>query len=683
MISTEQVIFCINPHCDNPINSLGDTVCASCQTPLVYRYLWASGALAANIKPGIKVADRYEVIVPQVWLDTQPGRSPIVPPELPPAIIPYLRLYPERLHLPQVYGFVPSEEAGQEDILLLDNVPIDKQGNLYPSLNVAWDEAKPVRQVYWLWQILQLWTPLSELGLSQSLLIPNNLRVQGWCVRLLELYTNINTAPPTLQDLAQSWQSLITATDTPITTALTNILQQMSNSAVELDTITTQLNALLLSTAAELPLTLQVCGATDTGMRLTQNEDTCFPQSLEHLHDSLIPKLSIVCDGIGGHQGGEVASQLAVQSLKLQIQALMAEIAQESEIITPKLLQEQLETCLRVVNNLISSRNDEQKRQGRARMATTLVMALQVPQRVSTLSGVKSENAHELYLASVGDSRAYWITRDYCQQLTVDDDVTAREVRLGRSLYHQALQRPDAQALTQALGSRDAESLRFVIQRLILEEDGILLLCSDGLSDRNLVEKSWQDYAVPILTGELALADAVQQWIDLANQENGHDNISVVLILCRLSKDYLVPIPKPQPLAEIPPESKILDIAEIPPDISELAEIPPEISDISTIPPEISEPEVSSLAEIEPQSALAASSQALLDLELSAEPTPTPTPAPVRRRKPWLMLGGLLIVLMGSSAIALFALSQLYPQTLQQMCQKLPARVQRLCPPSQ
>ncbi|MCF4965912.1 hypothetical protein [Nostoc sp. CMAA1605] len=73
----------------------------------------------------------------------------------------------------------------------------------------------------------------------------------------------------------------------------------------------------------------------------------------------------------------------------------------------------------------------------------------------------------------------------------------------------------------------------------------------------------------------------------------------------------------------------------------------------------------------------------MLDLELSAESTATPTPAPVRRRKPWLMLGGLLIVLMGSSAIALFVLSQLYPQTLQQMCQKLPARVQRLCPPSQ
>ncbi|HIK05526.1 MAG TPA: protein phosphatase 2C domain-containing protein [Trichormus sp. M33_DOE_039] len=659
MLSTQRIINCINPNCDNPINSVGQIVCSNCQTPLIYSYLWATGSLAARIAPGTKVANRYEAITTQIWLDTQPGRSPDLPQELPPVVIPYLRLYPERLHLPQVYGFVPSEEEGQEDILLLEDVPIDEQGNLYPSLSAAWDEAQPVRQIYWLWQILQLWTPLSELGVAQSLLIPENLRVQGWCVRLLELHAI--TAQPSLQDLALSWQPLIASAQNPVAAELNHIVQQMSNSEIELDTIATRLNALLLSTAAELPLTLQVMGATHTGMRLTQNEDTCFPQSLDNFDDSLLPKLSIVCDGIGGHQGGEVASQLAVQSLRLQIRALLAEVAQESEIVTLKLLQEQLETCLRVVNNVISSRNDEQKRQGRERMATTLVMALQVPQRVLTISGRQSENAHELYLASVGDSRAYWITRDYCQQLTVDDDVTTREVRLGRSLYRQALQRPDAHALTQALGSRDADSLRCVIQRFILEEDGILLLCSDGLSDRNLVEKYWRDYALPVLLGEMYIDDAVRQWIELANTENGHDNISVVLTLCRLSKDYLVPIPKPQPLAEIPQESV----------------------EISEITPETSPSEEYALTEIEPQSTLTESSQALLDLELTEEPTPAPPLRPRRRRKPLLVLGVLLVALGGSTGLALLALSQLYPQTLQQMCQKLPARVQRFCPPQQ
>lgn len=645
MLSTQRIINCINPNCDNPINSVGEIVCSNCQTPLVYSYLWATGSLAARITPGTKVANRYEAITTQIWLDTQPGRSPDLPQELPPVVIPYLRLYPERLHLPQVYGFVPSEEEGQENILLLEDVPIDEQGNLYPSLSAAWDEAQPVRQIYWLWQILQLWTPLLELGVAQSLLIPENLRVQGWCVRLLELHAI--TTQPSLQDLALSWQPLIASAQNPVATELNHIVQQMSNSEIELDTIATRLNALLLSTAAELPLTLQVMGATDTGMRLTQNEDTCFPQSLDNFDDSLLPKLSIVCDGIGGHQGGEVASQLAVQSLKLQIRALLAEVAVQAEIVPPNLLQEQLEASLRVANNLISSRNDEQKRQGRERMATTLVMAVQVPQQVLTTSRQPSANAHELYLANIGDSRAYWITRHYCQQLTVDDDVITREVRLGRSLYHQALQRPDANALTQALGTRDAESLRLVIKRFIIDEDGILLLCSDGLSDNNLVENSWQDYAVPVLTGQMTIAEAVDYLINLANEKNGHDNTSVVLNLCRVSKEYLVPITPPQPLVKLPePEPISLDIT----------------------------PEESTLAE---------SSQALLDLELTPEPSFTPIKKPTRRRKkPLLLLGGLLVLLLGGTGLGLFAWAQLSPQTFTKICQKLPPEIQQYCPPS-
>ncbi|AFY45973.1 serine/threonine protein phosphatase [Nostoc sp. PCC 7524] len=666
MISTPRIIYCINPNCEQPINTVGNVVCASCQTPVVYRYLWATGKLVATIPLGTKVADRYEAIAPQIWLDTQPGLPPDIQEELPPIVIPYLRLYSEHLHLPQVYGLVASGEADTDDILLLENVPIDEHGNLYPSLTATWEQAKAVRQVYWLWQILQLWTPLSELGLAQSLLIPDNLRVQGWCVRLLELDTTA-TEQPSLADLAHGWQPLVDAAKTAA--ELKPIIELMTKSDVELDTIATQLNALLLSTAAELPLNLKVVGATDTGPQLQQNEDACYPNTTDNADDSLLPHLSIVCDGIGGHQGGEVASQLAVQSLKLQIRALLAEITEQTEIVPPKLLQEQLEACLRVVNNVISSRNDEQKRQGRERMATTLVMAVQVPQRVLKKSGWQS-NAHELYLASVGDSRAYWITRNYCQQLTVDDDVVAREVRLARSLYRQALQRPDAHALTQALGTRDAEALRLVIQRFILEEDGILLLCSDGLSDRNLVEEYWQNYAMSMLTGNLTVEDAVREWINLANEKNGHDNTSVVLTLCRIAKESLVPMPPPPPLVAIPklepPEPEISALAEIETQ-SSLAEIETQ----------------SSLAEIE-QSTLTESSQALLDLDLTVdEPSPTPFQQPTRQRQPLVLIGGLLALLVGGTGVGLFAWWQLNPQTFQQMCRKLPPSIQPVCPPRQ
>lgn len=706
MLSTQRAIYCINPNCVSPVNAVGDRICASCQTPLVYRYLWATGSSAAKIKAGIKIADRYEVFpssAPQVWLDTQPGLPPDIPQELPSVVIPYLRLYGERLHIPQAYGFVVSPETGAEEILLLENVPINDQGYLYPSLIAAWEQAKAVRQVYWLWQILQLWTPLSELGVGQSLLIPDNLRVQGWCVRLLELHTT-DTTQPSLQDLAHVWQPLVASAKNSIANQLNNIVQQMSHPEVELDAIATQLNVLLLSTAAEFPLNLQVVGATDTGQQLIHNEDSCFPDSLEDVNDSLIPHLAIVCDGIGGHQGGEVASQLAVQSLKLQIRALLAEVGQQAEIVPPDLLQEQLEVCLRVVNNMISSRNDEQKRQGRERMATTLVMAVQVPQRVMTLSGNQSENAHELYLVSIGDSRAYWMTRNYCQQLTVDDDVVTREVRLGRSLYHQALQRPDAPALTQALGSRDADALRITIKRLILEEDGILLLCSDGLSDRHWVEKSWQDYTLPILKGEMTLAAAVQQWIELANDKNGHDNISVVLTLCRTAKEYLVPIPPPPPLVAMPklepPAIELSDSTEV--SLSPLEETSPALTanDLDTLadalaviesPSDLAVSEPAALADDSPAlaviespsdltasepSTFAESSQALLNLEL----TTTSHPHKTSQRQPLLVLCGLFALLVGSAGVSIFAWWQLSPHTLTQTCEKLPPQVQQFCP---
>ncbi|MBW4562656.1 MAG: protein phosphatase 2C domain-containing protein [Mojavia pulchra JT2-VF2] len=639
MISTQRIIYCINPDCSSPINSLGSQICINCQTPLVHRYLWAVGSLATKIPPETMVTNRYEVITYQIWLDTQPGLLPDIPEELPPQVIPYLKLYQQRLHLPQVYGLARSLEEDADDIFLLENVPIDENGNLYPAIADVWEQATAVRQLYWLWQILQLWKPLSELEVASSLLLPDNLRVQGWCVRLLELQqTNENL--PSLQDLGQSWQPWVASAKAPIAQELQNIIEQMCRDDVELEAITKQLNALLLSTAAELPLTLEVAGATDIGPELIRNEDSCYPNGSSYLDDLLLPRLSIVCDGIGGHQGGEVASQLAVQSMKLQIPALLAEVAQQTELISPDLLTEQLEASLRVVNNVICTRNDEQKRQGRERMATTLVMAVQVPQRVQTISGKVSDNAHELYLASVGDSRAYWITRNYCQLLTVDDDVVARELRFARNLYRQALLRPDAAALTQALGTRDAESLRILMKRFILEEDGILLLCSDGLSDNNWVEQSWQNYAVPVLTGKLALEDAVQDWIKLANQKNGHDNTSVVLTLCRISREYLVPVVRKQQQPQV-----------------EVVEVEVEKEEFS----------------------LAESSQVLLDLDITAEEISTPVQKP-SRGKLVVLLGGLLAVFVGGTSLGLFAWSQLHPQTFQEVCRQLPANVQQLCP---
>ena len=642
MISTQKIVYCTNTHCTDPVNTLGNRLCANCFTPLMYQYVWAVDTKKNHLESGEKIDGRYEVISPQIWLDTQPILIPETLDKLPNKVLPYLRLHQHRLHVPHVYGFTKIRKDSEDNILLLENAPIDDKGSLYPAITDVWEHSTAVRQVYWLWQILELWKPLSELGVAGSLLVPENLRVQGWCVRLVELLENTNA--PSLKDLGECWRPIVAISHTKVNSPLKKIVKQMCSGVVDFDAISTQLNQLLLSAAAELPLTLKVFGITDKGEQLTRNEDNCFPTNKDSQDDSLLPKISLVCDGIGGHEGGEVASRLAVQSVKLQIKALLAEVAQQAEIVSPDLLKQQIEASLRVVNNLICSANNQQRREKRERMATTLVMSVQIPQSVQTTGNWRSENACELYLASVGDSRAYWITRNYCQLLTVDDDVAKREVIHARSLYRKALQRPDATALTQALGTKEGEFLHPQISRFILEEDGILLLCSDGLSDNNLVEHYWRDYALPVLTGEVSPQEAAQSWIKLANQRNGHDNISVVITHCRVIPDYL-------------------------------AIVNPKASDIEVLEGETAQPEQE----------LAESSQALLDLRLSDdEPVAAKNSAPVKKkrsRNPIILLFIVLLLLIGGTGLLLLGWWLIQPKSFNKTCKQLPQQVRRVCPP--
>jgi protein phosphatase len=525
---------------------------------LLYRYLWAVGQTTEALPTGTQMTGRYYVTAPQIWLDTQPSLPPDVPANWSEAVLPYLYLYPHRLHIPEVFGFCQDAIAGQtEPILLLENVPLAAKGSLYPAIRQAWEQATAVQQVYWLWQMLELWTPLVEQKVASSLLSGQNLRVEGWRLRLCQLYHDAEVLPardsedsPTigfvkLADLANLWLGWLEAAQPTVREPLQAICRQMHMEGIAFTAIATQLNHLLIEQAAQLPLRLEIAGATDTGLARSHNEDACYPVATESPEDTPIPGLAIVCDGIGGHEGGEVASQIAVRTLKLQAQALLKEVAQQPELLTPDVLAQQLAASVRVANNLIASQNDIQGREDRRRMGTTLVMALQIPQAVQTAGGIWAENGHELYLVHVGDSRAYWITQRYCQQLTVDDDVAAREVRLGRLLYREALLRSDAGALTQALGTRDAEFLHPTVQRFVLAEDGLLLLCSDGLSDNNLVEQFWLEYSEPVLKGKQSLESAIQAWIELANRKNGYDNTSVVLLHCHTSPAPQVSLPNP------------------------------------------------------------------------------------------------------------------------------------------
>ena len=268
----------------------------------------------------------------------------------------------------------------------------------------------------------------------------------------------------------------------------------------------------------------QIYALSDSGPTRTNNEDAAYP-----IYDDVnnIPvseqALAIVCDGVGGHEGGEIASGDTIEYLRDQISNLNW---QEESYSSRKILGK-LAKYINQSNDRISKRNDSEQRQERQRMGTTLVMALAY--------------AHEMYLGHVGDSRIYWITRNSCHQLTIDDDLASREVRLGYALYRDSLQYPSAGALIQAIGMRDSAALHPNLQHYVIDDDCIFLLCTDGLSDFDRIEQQWQNL-LPVLEGKQDIATAVKDLIALANEKNGHDNVTVALVHGRV---------KSQPNAEV------------------------------------------------------------------------------------------------------------------------------------
>jgi protein phosphatase len=261
---------------------------------------------------------------------------------------------------------------------------------------------------------------------------------------------------------------------------------------------------------------------TDTGPRRERNEDACYPPSGTVV--TMPPQdsaLAIVCDGIGGHQGGNIASNLAIETIYQQLGevtdlTVRLRSPTTEHPLEPSRILAILDDAVAVANDKISDRNDGEHRQARQRMGTTLVMALPV--------------GHEMYLTHVGDSRAYWVTREGCYQVTLDDDLASREVRLGYAVYREAVGNSGAGSLIQALGMSGSSSLHPTSQRFILDEEGIFLLTSDGLSDFDRVEDYWQTEILPILTGEDDIISVANKLVELANTKNGHDNVTLALI---------------------------------------------------------------------------------------------------------------------------------------------------------
>ena len=233
-------------------------------------------------------------------------------------------------------------------------------------------------------------------------------------------------------------------------------------------------------------------GITDIGLSRKYNQDYTL-ECDEPIGN--LDNLYVVCDGLGGHNAGEYASSTAAENffdfVEFSNSRMPLSIFKDAVIKT---------------NRVVYEAGQEPAYQG---MATTLV-AVTVTDNTA-------------YVVNVGDSRAYIIGPDDITQITWDHSYVAELIREGQITKDEARFHKKNNVITRAIGAE--MSIRPDFFQVTLEEDEILLICTDGLynmvSDRTIQS---------IVTSRNSLKAKAHRLIDLANEAGGKDNIAVVLI---------------------------------------------------------------------------------------------------------------------------------------------------------
>ena len=358
--------------------------------------------------------------------------------------------------------------------------------------------------------------------------------------------TNEETQPLNLEDLIEetdtqskvfdpSQLSQVVTSEEELSEKLLQELPIEANLEVILDTN----SELLVDLTSSLYLqNITYAGKTDVGKQRDRNEDdfaaifqTRSINGKNQISDRSYRGLFVLCDGMGGHEGGAEASAIAVNSIIEQFQPFWVDTLPGSQ---------KLEEIISNANQAIFIKNESEQRQALGRMGTTLVML--------TIHDL------EVAIAHVGDSRIYKVTNSpnlpaedstksnlpKLEQITRDHEVLNQLIDLGVDL-ETAQARPDAHQLTQALGPNPTNLLSPSIQIFSLTEPTLFLLCSDGLCDNDAIEQNWRSHLLPILNKEINLQTGLDNLIELGNNINGYDNLTAILVLCDLdAQDRMV-----------------------------------------------------------------------------------------------------------------------------------------------
>ncbi len=241
------------------------------------------------------------------------------------------------------------------------------------------------------------------------------------------------------------------------------------------------------------------CGITDVGVKRVNNEDNYL------INDEL--NLFVVCDGMGGHAGGEFASAIAVNTVEEVLASLETtpEIEAAREDGAVEVTRERLRYAIRLAGKRIFEKAKAEP--GYHGMGTTCLVLL-----------LDGGNA---FVAHVGDSRGYLVRDGRIEQLTEDHSLVNERIRQGLLTPEQARTFKHKNIITRSLGY--TEDVDIDIQVRAVRRGDRFLLCSDGLS--NLVEAAELGETVRSLGPQ----DAARRLVRLACEHGGDDNITAVV----------------------------------------------------------------------------------------------------------------------------------------------------------
>jgi serine/threonine protein phosphatase PrpC len=253
--------------------------------------------------------------------------------------------------------------------------------------------------------------------------------------------------------------------------------------------------------------TLVVGRASHIGQVRKRNEDAYFTleATLSRNNETFPFGLFLVADGMGGHQGGELASAL---TSRVMVESVLR------EFYLPWLTSD--------TEDAISQRPINEVILGAANEANLAVHRSAPPEAGTTLTCALIQGTNA-YIAHVGDSRAYLIRQGRLEQITQDHSLLARLIELGQISPEEAASHPQRNVLYKAIGQGSTLDVDFYLRSL--PANSYLLLCSDGL---------WgfvpQDLIAAIVREAPTPQAACSQLVREANNRGGEDNITVVLV---------------------------------------------------------------------------------------------------------------------------------------------------------